>query len=705
MSKFCQNCGSPLSDGTMFCTECGTPVAAAQGAQPQFVDGGQQYTREQQRFVQQWSGDNTSSVTPVPGATPSPQGEGYQPQFVEQPVFDGRPMQQPYGQQPYVQQPVGNMNAGYAGSPQGEGYPQYQQQPYGQPYGAPQYAPYGAAPAPEKSRKGLVIAIIAIVLVLGLAAVALFVWPGFLTGKGIEGGWINDRAGFALEFKDGKATVRGKGLDDATEFNFTRDGEKLTLEKDGKSVEYVIKIAGDALTLYYEDNGVSFPETYTRDGAEQPEGRDIVGRWGNDNINEFIIDDNTIREIGEDADGEYDISFTYTREGDKLTITEDLNPENTLVRTYEVEDGELTLRDEDGNVTATFNEKGGSELLVASYGDFTGTWLNETGEEIIIGKDTLVGVDGNTYSLEYDDVNFKVYSPNSGYIEEYTYKYTGAELELFNKDTGNHLVTLKRKDGGVRDGDLDLLGKWISVNDPEEYFVFNADGTGVYWDEDFTYVMTAGNAFELKNSYGTYPYTYKISGDILTLYDTKSGEDYDYYRDGTTPPAAEVDEYILGRWIDDYGVELNIYADGSGDYGGGKIKVSTHNGMLYWVDLDKDNTFYYTYELRDGVLIVRDDDTGGISYFKRPGAQVTIDDLVGSWQTDDGYAIVITSDGYLTMMSDGTVYKMEINGDKMRLYIEYSEFDETTRFLLSGDDLKFLEEDGEIISIYHRQKQ
>ena len=586
------------------------------------------------------------------------------------------------------------MNAGYAGQPYGQ--PQYQQ-PYG--YGYPQQ------PA-KKSNKGMWIAIIAIILVLGLAAVALFVWPGFLAKKGVEGKWINDRTGFALEFKDGKATVSSDATDTSTEYSFTQDGDKLRLEKDGDALEYLIKVIGDALTLYYEDDGVSFPETYTRDGAEIPDGREIVGRWGNDNIDEFIIDDDTIREIGEDADGAYDISFTYTREGDKLTITEDQNPENTFVRTYEVEDGELTLKDEDGNVTSSFKEKGGSELVKASYGDFTGTWLNETGDEIIIGVGTLVGVDGSTYTLEYDDVNFKVYLPNSGYIEEYTYDYRGNELELFNKDTGNHIVTLTRKKPATADvPQSDLYGKWISVNDPDEYFVFNADGTGVYWDEDFTYTLTDG-VFELKNDLGTYTYSYKINDNILTLIDEKNDENYDYYRDGTTPPPAEVDPYILGRWESAYGEELNIYADGSGDYDGDSITVSTNNGMLYWTA--DGETEYYTYELKDGVLVITDD-TGSENKFYRPGADVeqnvTLDDLVGSWQTDDGYAMVITSDGYLTMSGDGTKYKIEINGDKMRLYIEYSEYDETTRFLLSGDDLKFLEDDGEIISIYHRQKQ
>ncbi|MBR5768839.1 MAG: hypothetical protein IKX98_01890, partial [Clostridia bacterium] len=494
------------------------------------------------------------------------------------------------------------------------------------------------------------------------------------------------------------------------EYNFTRDGDNITLEKDGELLDYIVKVIGDALTLYYEDDGVSFPETYTRDGAGRPEGRDIVGRWGNGDINEFIIDDNTIREIGEDADGAYDITYDYTREGDKLTITEQLNPENTKVRTYEVEDGELTLKDEDGNVTATFDEKGASELLVASYGGMDGTWLNDTGKEFVIKDGTLTSsANGRTYTLTLDGDNFILALPGENYTEEYTFEYDGAKIYLYWPESGGLAATLTRKMPAAPDvPQSELFGKWISVNDPDEYFVFNADGTGVYWDEDFTYTFTSGG-FELKNSYGTYPYSYKIEDNILTLTDEDSDESYDYYREGTTPPAAEVDEYILGRWIDDYGIELNIYADGSGDYGGGKISVSTHNGMLYWVDLDKDNTFYYTYELKDGVLIVRDDDNGGISYFKRPGAEaeadVTLADLVGSWQTDDGYAMVITSDGYLTMSGDGTKYKIEINGDKMRLYIEYSEYDETTRFLLSGDDLKFLEDDGEIISIYHRQKQ
>ena len=41
----------------------------------------------------------------------------------------------------------------------------------------------GAGPQPKKSNQGLIIAIVVVVVLLVLAAVALFVWPGFLNKK------------------------------------------------------------------------------------------------------------------------------------------------------------------------------------------------------------------------------------------------------------------------------------------------------------------------------------------------------------------------------------------------------------------------------------------------------------------------------------------------------------------------------------------
>jgi hypothetical protein len=103
---------------------------------------------------------------------------------------------QPAGQQGYAQygQPAegyGQQGYGQSGYPQSAGYGQqpggYQQPGYGA-YNQPAGAPSGGFPAtgaaqPKKSNQGLIIAIVVVVVLAALAAVALFVWPGFLNKK------------------------------------------------------------------------------------------------------------------------------------------------------------------------------------------------------------------------------------------------------------------------------------------------------------------------------------------------------------------------------------------------------------------------------------------------------------------------------------------------------------------------------------------
>ena len=137
MPNFCPKCGTPLPDAVKFCPACGQSVAAGPAAQTQ------------QSFV--------------PPARPSPQG-GFAQSYPNPAPQQGFQAQQGYSQpQSYAQQPQS-----------------YAQQP--QPYRQPQYqAPY-AQPPQKKSAAPLIIAIVAVV-VLALAAVACFVWPGFLKSE------------------------------------------------------------------------------------------------------------------------------------------------------------------------------------------------------------------------------------------------------------------------------------------------------------------------------------------------------------------------------------------------------------------------------------------------------------------------------------------------------------------------------------------
>ena len=165
---------------------------------------GQQYP---QHGYQQPSADQQGYGQPSYGQPPSDQqAYGQPPSYGQQSAYGQPPADQGYGQpasgQPSYGQPSDYGQPGAAGS----GQPYGQQSAYGQPsygqqagaYGAPGAAGYGAYnqpggpqsggfPAttdqPKKSNQGLIIAIVAVVVLLALAAVALFVWPGFLNKK------------------------------------------------------------------------------------------------------------------------------------------------------------------------------------------------------------------------------------------------------------------------------------------------------------------------------------------------------------------------------------------------------------------------------------------------------------------------------------------------------------------------------------------
>ena len=121
MPRFCSNCGSPLPDVGKFCPKCGHPMEA----------------------------------------DPVPQPDAYQPQ----------PSQ---NQNQYSYQPNPSQNLSWQ-QPQNQGWQQAQSQAWQQPAMGT-----GMAPAPKKkSMVGLIIALVSLLLV-ALAAVACFIWPGFL---------------------------------------------------------------------------------------------------------------------------------------------------------------------------------------------------------------------------------------------------------------------------------------------------------------------------------------------------------------------------------------------------------------------------------------------------------------------------------------------------------------------------------------------
>ena len=162
---FCLKCGAELPDGVKFCTNCGAPTAQSIPAAP-----------------------------PAAPAPPEQPTQGFAPaapsyQQTQPPQTPPYPTQQYPGQNPYqmprqgqyqvpqapqYQQPQ-NQQAPQYQQPQYQQAPQYQQPQYQQPqYQQPQYqqAPQGRyqpqPPKAKKSKKGLVIGIIAALLVVAL---------------------------------------------------------------------------------------------------------------------------------------------------------------------------------------------------------------------------------------------------------------------------------------------------------------------------------------------------------------------------------------------------------------------------------------------------------------------------------------------------------------------------------------------------------
>lgn len=286
-------------------------------------------------------------------------------------------------------------------------------------------------PAPKKKKIGLIVTIILTALLLGATAIALFVWPGFLAKKGIEGVWTNVRGGFALEFDDGKATVYTEDGNESAVFSYTQDGDKIKL--DG-GFEYEFKIKGNALTLYYEEDGQKYPEAYTSEGAVTPEERKVIGRWKVDD-DELIIDDDTIIEIRDDEKDKQVNTYTYECDGCTFTVTPDDPDEAPFVHVFKVEDGELVIRDEDGAtvIVVLSQDDGGTEFLKkATGGALAGRWIDEDGGPLRFENgeaitDSSLGKFAYKYAIDGDKLTL---IDGGKVIEELTYTLNGGILTI-----------------------------------------------------------------------------------------------------------------------------------------------------------------------------------------------------------------------------------------------------------------------------------
>ncbi len=339
-----------------------------------------------------------------------------------------------------------DMNAGYAGSPQGEGFAQpygqqqyqqpYGQQPYGAPYGQPYGAPY-AAPQQKKSKKGLWIAIIAIVLVLGLAAVALFVWPGFLKGGSpIDGEWTGEY-GETMTVKDGRISI-DHGRDGTNVFEFTLDGDKLELTQISE-MTYVIE--GDELTLTVLGGGEGTKIAATRVSGSGG----IEGVWGDLRV---IDEDGDSRSVGgstmEFNGGKYvskqqyaaDIEGSYEVSGDRIVVR---NTSQKLSFTYTLEGDKLTFwRVGDDGEREKVEEYVRKDASGGKEPDdpLKGRWVGEYEDTLVLNGDGTGSYlrGGENESLTYKISGDKLNMTRGGENFNYTYALEDNALEIYEED-------------------------------------------------------------------------------------------------------------------------------------------------------------------------------------------------------------------------------------------------------------------------------
>ena len=172
-------------------------------------------------------------------------------------------------------------------------------------------------------------------------------------------------------------------------------------------------------------------------------------------------------------------------------------------------------------------------------------------------------------------------------------------------------------ENGVRDGDNSLLGRWVSVDDPQEQIVFNADLTGEYAGESFTYAFGEGGTFRLTTVDAQFVYSYKVEGDTLTLRDEVYGDELTFYRDGSEPPS---EGELTGTWAnsDDENDVIAFNADGTGYNNNVPFTYVLYgsNGMTVSIEIADD--IEYTYRIYGDTLVLHDEFYGDdVVYYRR----------------------------------------------------------------------------------------
>ena len=211
-----------------------------------------------------------------------------------------------------------------------------------------------------KKHSKLLSAILAAVMLLALAAVAAFVWPGFLVSKTseIDGRWVDDAYGTVINFDNGEY------FDSLLTCTYEIDGDVLTLDfGDGLTREYHFELDGDTLTIY---NG-SVVHSYTRwkRGEEKPTQltsiygesyKKFAGKWLGDKDNSFFFnEDGTVIYRGYGSE----LSFNYIlKDGNHIVFTRTAGVSSLIVNYIFWFDGDTLNFEDSFGARASFHREG-----------------------------------------------------------------------------------------------------------------------------------------------------------------------------------------------------------------------------------------------------------------------------------------------------------------------------------------------------------
>ena len=206
--------------------------------------------------------------------------------------------------------------------------------------------------------------ILAAVMLLALAAVAAFVWPGFLVSRkaAVDGRWVDDAYGTVFSFDSGKYYF------DNYTCAYEIDGDVLIIDfGDGLTRVFHFELDGDKLTIY--DGPVARSYTRWKKGEEKPTKLTAIygewykifaGKWLGDKDNSFVFN--------EDGTGVYrcygyEQGFTYIIKDDNLVITGSGGVSGRIVYYIFWFDGDTLFVQDSFGARASFHREGAENKM------------------------------------------------------------------------------------------------------------------------------------------------------------------------------------------------------------------------------------------------------------------------------------------------------------------------------------------------------